>query len=62
MASRPRCGGERVDEQPLRRGADEREQRPERAGERRDRVVGAEEPGRVVSLGRRGGASPARAR
>ena len=36
-----RC--ERVDEQPLRRGADEREQRPQRAGERRDRVVGAEE-------------------
>src|SRR5918995_1127030 len=37
------AGGERVGEQPLGRAADERDQGAERAGQGRDRVVGAEE-------------------
>jgi hypothetical protein len=43
--------GERVDEQPLGRAADERDKRPERAGERRDRVVGAEQLRSVLDGG-----------
>ena len=44
----PGRGGDRVEQQPLRRGTDERDQRARRAGERGDRVVGAEEGRRVA--------------
>jgi hypothetical protein len=44
-----RCCGERVGEQPPRRRADECDQRAERAGEGRDRVVRAEEAGGLAA-------------
>jgi hypothetical protein len=47
----PGGGGGRVGEQPLGRGADERGQGAERAGERGHRVIGAKEAGRVVLAG-----------